>query len=111
VLLVAEVKPEMADSAPVPTLNVIPVDEPNALIVASSASEPSAKVNGSPVLKDGIKSTFTLLASKSSSALLFLLASLSMMTTGISSPELHSSSTGWMSTEPNPKPTRIVVGF
>jgi len=67
-------------------------------------------VNGSPVLSAGINVTFGLSTSKSSSALLFLLASPSTTMTGISSPEVHSSSTGWMSIVAKSNPTRTVIG-
>ena len=49
---------------------------------------PSLNVNGSPVSNVGINSA-ELKISKSSSALLFLFKSVSMIITGISSPEHH----------------------
>ena len=67
-------------------------------LVAFVARPASANVYGSPVLSAGINATLTLFKSKSSSALLFLLASASTMTTGISSPEVHSASVGCIST-------------
>jgi hypothetical protein len=82
-------------------------------IASSTESSPvavSPSVNGSPVDNEGINGTSGLLRSKSSSTLLFWLASVSTKTIGISSPEFHSSSTGWISISPNPKPTRTVFG-
>ena len=67
-------------------------------LVAFVVRPASANVYGSPVLSAGINATLTLFKSKSSSALLFLLASPSTMTTGISSPEVHSASVGCIST-------------
>ena len=69
-----------------------------------------AKVAGEPVCKAGIRATSGLLKSRSSSAREFRLASPSIRVTGISSPELHSSSMRSMEILPNAKLTRIVVG-
>ena len=63
-------------------------------MIIDGVDVPSPKVNGSPVSNAGIRLTSGLFKSKSSSTLLFWLASLSTMTTGISSPEFHASSVG-----------------
>ena len=70
----------------------------------------SPRENGSPVDKDGISGTSGSKRSRSSSTLLFRFASVSTKTIGISSPEFHSSSVGWISILPNPNPTRTVFG-
>ena len=75
-----------------------------------SAVAKFASVNGVPVCKAGMASTSGLNRSKSSSSLLFLLASKSVSTTKKSSPEFHSASAGTISMAPKPKTTKMVVG-
>jgi len=70
----------------------------------------SPSVNGSPVVKAGINVTFGSLTSRSSSALLFLLASPSTSVTGISSPEFHSASVGVIVIVAKSNPISTVFG-
>jgi len=73
---------------------------------------PRASVAGVPILSAGINATSGLLTSRSSSALVFLLASESTSVTAISSPEFHTPFVGAAKASvPNPKPTTIDVAF
>ena len=71
----------------------------------------SVMTTGDPVVSAGMMSMLWSLTTRSSSLALFLLASWSVMITGISSPEFHVSSTGCMSTVAKSKPITMSVSL